>query len=453
MKTALWSLGLALGLAACGSDSGADAPTVGASGAGGTASGGQAGAGEEGGTTASGAGGMPTGEEGGSGGAPPGACTSHADCAASPEGPRCDAISGQCAPLPPGHLIGWGDGSASSVELVVLYEPKTKREATDLGFHPTRPNELWVIQREYASSETCTDSISAGCASLEGSVNILFDPGTEAQKSVFKKDPNAWHFMRRPPAFAFGANDTMATCGEERTGNYLDETVDYIGPALFSTDLDIFAKQPPGKNGSHLDMLHETPWCMGIAHEKENVYWAFNGKMGAIDRYDFKKDHGPGNEDHSDGELLRYGKGQFKRLAGVPSHMKFSPDQKSIYIADTGNQRVARLDATSGTQGSNATPNLDGLQVAKLMKDVLIEDLVAPGQLEAPSGLAVTADTLYVSDNATSKLHAFGLDGAPLRSLETNLPPGTLAGITVGPDDKLYLVDKLTSRVYRLDPR
>ncbi len=358
-----------------------------------------------------------------------------------------------CAPLPPGHLIGWGDGSAASVDFFLLYEPKIKREAVDLAFHPTRTNELWVVQREFASTKTCTEAVSAGCASLEGSVTILFDPGTDAQKNVFKKDPNAWHFMRRPPAFAFGADDTMATCGEERTGNFLDDPADYIGPALFSTDLAVFTKQPKGGNGSHLDMLHETPWCMGIAHDKENVYWAFNGNIGAIDRYDFKEDHGPGNSDHSDGELLRYGQGKFKRVAGAPSHMKFSQVDGFLYIADTGNKRVARLDTTSGTIGGNATPNLDALKVCKLMKDAVIEDVVPAGQLDAPSGLALTEDSLYVSDNATSLLHAFALDGTPLRSLDTGLPSGSLAGIAVGPDDKLYLTDKLTGRVYRIDPR
>merc|ERR1711974_36901 len=103
--------------------------------------------------------------------------------------------------------------------------------------------------------------------------------------------------MRRPPALAMGDNGTFATCGEAATGNFEDNPAMFIGPSLWSTDLAVYAK-PSGGNGSHLDMLHATPWCMGIAHEVDNVYWAFNGHVGSLDRYDFNNDHGPGNDDH-----------------------------------------------------------------------------------------------------------------------------------------------------------
>jgi hypothetical protein len=78
--------------------------------------------------------------------------------------------------------------------------------------------------------------------------------------------------------------------------------------------------------------------------------------------------------------------------------------------------------------------------------------LVAPGTLEQPSGLVLHGGFLYVSDHATSKIHAFDLTGRLVRSLDTGLPARSLAGLAVGPDAKIYLVDVVASRVMRIDP-
>ena len=74
--------------------------------------------------------------------------------------------------------------------------------------------------------------------------------------------------------------------------------------------------------------------------------------------------------------------------------------------------------------------------------DVLVE----------PSGLALHDGVLYVADHATSELHAFDLDGTHLRSLDTGLPEGTLSGIEVGPDGRLWFVEMGEGAVYRVDP-
>jgi len=56
-----------------------------------------------------------------------------------------------------------------------------------------------------------------------------------------------------------------------------------------------------------------------------------------------------------------------------------------------------------------------------------------------------------VTDNATSRIWWFELDGSPLGSLDTGLPVGSLSGIAVGPDGKLYLSDLLSGLAYRLE--
>lgn len=68
--------------------------------------------------------------------------------------------------------------------------------------------------------------------------------------------------------------------------------------------MSIYA-EPSGGNGSHLDMLHESPYCQGIASETLNRFWVVDGNLGDIVMYDFKADHGPGNNDHADGVVHR----------------------------------------------------------------------------------------------------------------------------------------------------
>jgi hypothetical protein len=332
---------------------------------------------------------------------------------------------------------------------------------TGLAFNPQQPDQLWLMQRWPVSEARCDSErqTNAGCAALEGSVTIISGAGTPQQAAQRRTDPNGWHFMRRPTAIAFGVNNTFATCGEERTGNYLDESADFIGPTLWSSDLSIFAMDPgldengDPLNGSHLDMLHETPYCMGIAHEAANIYWTFNGKIGSLDRYNFNADHGPGHDNHADGELYRYVVGQLKREPNIPSHMAYDKTSGMLYVADTGNARVVRLDTASGTVSGSATPVYEPLAVNQQIAGADLAEIVAPGTLTHPSGLVIHQGTLYVGDNATGQIHAFDLDGTPRTSIQTPLAAGALGALHVGPDKRLYIVDMLGSEVWRLDPK
>ena len=398
---------------------------------------------------------------------PPGEqlCVSNEDCAATPELPVCEPDTGECLPLPAGHPLGWRDGSAESVTLQPIYTPDHPLEVTDLAFHPDRVGELWVVRREYEESAPCLQSnqTSVGCTSVEGSVAVIWDGGTPQATSQVYKDVNAWHFMRRPTALAFGDNGNFATIHEARTGTFTDDPLDFMGPALWTSALPgitpgcetsptgCFSLQPVGKNGSHLDMLHCTPWGMGIAHEQANVYWVFNGHVGALERYDFAADHGPGNDYHGDGVVRRYVTGQLTRVPNIPSHLVVNKADGHVYVADTGGSRIVKVDAASGTQGGVVTPNYEFID-ARIIDGAELTVVVPPGVLTSPSGLALHEDLLYVTDNATSRIHAFDLEGNEVRHLDTSYPPGSLAGIAIGPDEKAYFVDKPNGSVQRIDP-
>lgn len=322
----------------------------------------------------------------------------------------------------------------------------------DLGFNPARPGELWVVFRQPPRVGDCEleeTGDKSGCAYLYGKVAIISDADSDQPRIEVKEDGNSWHFMRQTTALAFGENDAFATIGEDRTANTHDVAVDYMGPTLWSSDPAVFAVDF-GRNGSHLDMLHASPYGMGIAHQRGNRYFVFNGQIGAIDGYDFQEPHEPGGEDHSDGTLVRYIEGELKREPYVPSHMDFLPDETTLLIADTGNRRVVALDTSSGRVAERlSTP--DG-QIAdpRRIADAALNVVVAAGTLDKPSGLVVGSRSFAVGDAATGKIHQFTFDGKPLDTLDLELPPLALGGLELGPDGVIYYTRKDTNSVIKL---
>ena len=319
----------------------------------------------------------------------------------------------------------------------------------DLGFNPEKEGELWVVNRK------------------DDSTSIFFDAGQASQSSVHIIDPYALHFMDQVSSIEFGAPGTFGTCQESRnTYNGPGQGDDFMGPTLWPSDLSIYGESNPeaveylsrlfGMHvdlGSHLDMLHQTPLCMGIAWQGENVYWAFNGRDGSIDRNNFHEDHGPGYDDHSDGTIYRYAMGAFSRVEDVPSHMKYHHDSALLYIADTGNNAIKVLDTTSGETDENL-PRQEPGTVHMSMKDDQYWTLIEGSEfgMSLPSGLTIVDDTLLVTDNETSTIYAFDLDGELIDTLETPFASGSLMGIYAASIDDIWIVNAIDNEVWRLQP-
>jgi DNA-binding beta-propeller fold protein YncE len=348
--------------------------------------------------------------------------------------------------------IGKGDGSATSVELFVVYEAAATYLPTALAWNPNTDDELWVtLSRPSAGQCMEADPGSVACDRLWGEMAIVRRATRAAPSTEVKMDANAWHFMRNPRQLAWGTRGLLATCGEARTANYEDDATPYNGPVLWDSDPALFgAPYDPDRNGTHVDMLHETPYCMGIAHEQDNVYWTFNGDAGALDRYDFNEPHAPGGEDHGDGALWRFAEGELLRVPEVPSHLAYDARRKLVFAADTGHGRVVALDATSGTADGDVT-TYDPIETHTRMSGATLTEVLAPGELEAPSGLAFHEGVLFVTDHATGRIVALLPNGEILRELDTGLGPNALAGIAIGRDGKAYVTDMATRRVLRID--
>lgn len=360
------------------------------------------------------------------------ACSRDADC--SGETPRCDSASRKCVAPPPAHELGTGDGSASSVTFTEIYKATPAAELVDVAFDPDHEGWLWAVG--YGDDST---HIGQGI-------------GGDAPTWERLVDPAAMHFMHRPPALAMGGGLRWATCGDNDNSQNPGADL-FMGPALFETDLSVFAKPTPEGRGSHTDMLHNTPFCRGIAHEAALVYWVFNSFDKSIDKYDFGKEHEPGGDDHSAGSIYRYVKGQVLGKDGVSSHLAFDASDATLYIADTGHHRIVKLDTTKGTRGAKLARQFEPLKDDALMTGATLEEVVAPGVLDQPSGVEVRGDFVYVTDTATGTFYAFDKQGGEVRRLATGLPPGALSGFTFGPDGRAYFTDRKSGRVLRIDPR
>jgi hypothetical protein len=357
--------------------------------------------------------------------------------------------------VPSDVVPAFGDGSVGSITVDALgstddglFVPR------DLGFNPDVPGELWVVNR------------------ADDSVSIFHDVGTADQTSEHRIDPYALHFMEEVAAIDFGgvtysesSARTFGTCQESR--NTYDDTNspnDFMGPSLWTADLSLFGYTNPEAVefltemfgvpvdlGSHLDMLHESPMCVGIAWEKDNVYWVFDGRNDDIVRYDFQDDHGLGYDDHSDGLIHRVTGLDVKRKPDVPSHMIVDQATKILYVVDTGNNRVLAIDTQTGTVGASLRSIEPGTQHAEL-DGVEYSVLIDGGQvgMDEPSGIALVDDTLLITDHGTGRIYAFDLDGALLAELDVERPG--IMGIEAPSLSELWIVDADADELLRLTP-
>ncbi len=344
---------------------------------------------------------------------------------------------------------GGGGGTGGTGAVVVdQFGPDTSRTFTvigtdadklrtvrDIAFHPTRPEELWTINQD-------TDGVV-----------IFFDPGTPGQTSLELLDIVRNHFMEEVSSLAFGSDDdSFASCQESRnTYDGSQPPDDFMGPVLWPGGSDVFAQANQGafSLGSHIDMLHQSPNCMGIAWDKEHVYWVFDGFNSELVRYDFADPHVMGGDDHADGIIQRWEEVTLTRVAGVPGQMELDPATGLLYIADTGASRVLVVDTATGTSGGVLPLTNEPLDTFVRWVDNDAWDLVTTGLTE-PSGLDLHDGTLFVSDHATGEIIAFDLDGNELQRIST--PEGVgIMGIEVGPDGLIHYVNGVANVVVRVD--
>ena len=315
----------------------------------------------------------------------------------------------------------------------------------DLAFHPTRPGELWTVNLGFEGTVTFyTVGTARQRISIRSDEGMGLSMAPAGQAGEVKMDSHRSHFMQQVIGISMGANGTFGTCQEG--------VQQFMGPTLWDSDPAVYAKHDlPGWGtlGSHIDMLHQTPQCLGIEHERDNIFWVSDGTYGNLVRYDFRRDHGPGHDDHSDGVVRRYAEAKVSRVAGVPGHMVLDRATGWLYYADPGGRRVVRIATASGSQSGTLQPYGERIDYAEV-KGAKVEVVVSQG-LSRPSGIALYGGNLFVTDNATNEIVAFDLAGRELQRVKT--PAQGIMGIAAAPDGKLWYVDGGASRIVRVDPK
>jgi hypothetical protein len=331
---------------------------------------------------------------------------------------------------------------AGSTFEVIANQTNEILSPTDLDFHPTLSNkQLWVINK--------------GTENSGGATVIINNTGDGDQSSEMLQDGNAWHFMSLPTGIAFSDNGNFCTSPGVFDANHQGGNSAFTGPSLWSGSLDIYA-QPSGGNGSHLDMLHESPFSQGVAWERDNVFWIFDGYSNDIVRYDFVIDHNPGNDDHSDAIIRRYSDVEvLKDPAGLaPSHMALDAEKEWLYIVDIGNQRVIRMNINTGSPSSTAPsygPNED-VEEYVTITGYTWEPVVTSGLIK-PCGIEIVGTRMLVSDYSTGIIHVYSISNMPA-TLEFSIQTEAtgIMGLTTAPDGKIVFVDNGRQEVVSISP-
>jgi DNA-binding beta-propeller fold protein YncE len=293
---------------------------------------------------------------------------------------------------------------------------------TDLAFNP-HDGSLWIVN-DTAGDERDSTVVVRGLGAAEQQAERFPDSGR--------------HYLADPTGIAFAASGD-----EHATSAFLGG-----GPTLWTSR----AEQFRGGIESHLDMVHWTQPALGIATGADAArreYWVVNGSRGSIDRYRFNKPHVLGGTNHADGRVFRYVPQSLRPVRGLPSHVEFDARTKVLYVADTGNGRVARL-PTAGlrTNGRRLEPVPRIPERLFAVRGGRVTTLAAG--LATPVGLALKDGRLYVGEHATGRIVVLSLDGRRLGSIDTGVGTDSLTGLAAGPDGALYALDSRRNRVLRV---
>ncbi len=310
---------------------------------------------------------------------------------------------------------------------------------TDLDFHPVLSNkEMWITNK--------------GIESIGGSTVTVFNVGESDQSSIWKRDGNAWHFMSLPTGIAFSQNGNWANSPGVYDANHNGGDA-FTGPALWSSDMSVYAEESGG-NGSHLDMLHASPECQGIAAEVDNVFWVFDGYTSDIVRYDFQDDHGPGNSYHGDAIIRRYSDDGVAKdpQDQIVSHLVLDKELQWLYVVDHGNARVIRIDINTGSN-QGGVPNYSNPEAVAEYSEYTgyTQELVIDG-LNKPAGIDIIEDRMILTDYESGEISIYDISSIPAQLLHV-IPTGlsSLQGVKIGPDGRIYFVDYDTNAAYAVD--
>ena len=325
-----------------------------------------------------------------------------------------------------------------------LFKPR------DLDFHtlPNRTNELWVINENSASFDL----------NFGGSTVTYYNAGLDNQWADYRKDSYSGHFMHTASAISFSDNGGFANTLDVQDANGNPNGY-FSGCTLWDSDTSVYARinQNGPLLGSHWDMVHQSPFSVGIAAETENIYWLFDGYHSTVAKYNFQEphpDHEHGGEDHSDGVVYRYDEIEIERVNGLSSHMVLDNENGHLYICDTGNQRIIKMNTNTGSINYSLTPYGENIEGYYSMIGAQYETIIDSG-LVLPTGIDIFENYLLVSDYSNGDIVFYDLEqlgiNQELKRLKTDRE-NDLMSIKVGPDGTIWYVGTNTNELVQIVP-
>ncbi len=318
----------------------------------------------------------------------------------------------------------------------------------DFNTYQSDMNELWVINENSATFDS----------NFGGSTVTFYNVGTDSQWTDYRKDSYSGHFMHTASAIAFSDNGGFANTLDIQDANG-NPSGYFSGCSLWESDTSIYARvnQNGPELGSHWDMLHQSPFSVGIAAETANIYWLFDGFHNTIAKYNFQEphsDHEHGGEDHSDGLVYRYDEVVVERVSGLSSHMVIDQGSDLLYVCDTGNNRIIRMNINSGSINYSLTPYGENIEGYYSMHNAEYETVIDSGLIN-PTGIDIYNNYLLVSDYSNGEIIIYNIEQQnnfrEIQRIETNLSNDVM-GIKVGPDGSIWYVCTNSNKLYQILP-
>jgi DNA-binding beta-propeller fold protein YncE len=131
--------------------------------------------------------------------------------------------------------------------------------------------------------------------------------------------------------------------------------------------------------------------------------------------------------------------------------MEIDPVSGWLYIADTGNERILRMDPNSGSIAQNLNPYGESLAGYWLMSGT-DWNIVADTDLTYPTGLDIYEDRLLVSDYANGDIIVYDITQDPvveLGRIETGLS-NEIMGLKVSPEGAIWYVCTNANELYQI---
>ena len=125
-----------------------------------------------------------------------------------------------------------------------------------------------------------------------------------------------------------------------------------------------------------------------------------------------------------------------------------------LYICDTGNQRVLRININSGEIGSILDPYGENIEGYYSMINADFETVIDSG-LVLPTGIDIYNTFLLVSDYSTGDIFIYDLQVPNQFQLTHTLETGIvedLMSIKVGPDGTIWFVSTNANKLYQILP-